>query len=195
MATPTGPMPCCTCPTAPYPPVLAIPTPIAPPTNGFLAPATLGIWAGSIAGFCMFFLAVLSLAPHRRAWLFQMDDKILQLQLRALLTPQEQWRLERMVEERERYAKWYPKYLWWLLWRREPPIPPIVVINLAEELEEQPEEELEQQLEEEQQEERHGWTLNNGGLPTFVEMRTPRPRDVRRRRERQSLSWRHEPPS
>jgi hypothetical protein len=50
----------------------------------------------------------------------------------------------------------------------EPPIPPFVVIDLAEEREEQPEEE------------RHGWTLNNDGLATFIEMRIPRLKTLRR---------------
>ena len=113
--------------------------------------------------------------------------KILQLTLRALLTPQEQWRLARTVEEGAHEAQWFPKYLWWALWHTEPPMPPVAVVNLGGELEQQPEEE--------QQEERHGWTLNNGGLPTFVEMRHPRPTTMRRRRDRQSLSWHTDPPS
>lgn len=184
MATPTGTMPGCICPTATYP--LPLPTASAP-LQSFWAPATLGIWAGSIASIFILIYTIVKVAPSRRAKLFGMDETILQLSLRALLTPQEQWRLARMVEEREHYAQWLPKYLWWALWHTEPPIPPVVVVNLGEELEQQPEEE--------QQEERHGWTLNNGGLPTFVEMRHPRPTTMRRRRDRQSLSWHTDPPS
>lgn len=66
-----------------------------------MAPATLGIWAGSIAAFFAFLLSIMVFAGTRRAKLFEMDDKILQLSLRALLTPQEQWQLERVVKERE----------------------------------------------------------------------------------------------
>lgn len=40
-------------------------------------------------------------APSCGAQIFEMDDAILQLSLRALLTPQEQWRLACMVDERE----------------------------------------------------------------------------------------------
>ena len=86
MATPTGTMPGCICPTATYP--LPLPTASAP-LQSFWAPATLGIWAGSIASIFILIYTIVKVAPSRRAKLFGMDETILQLSLRALLVPQE----------------------------------------------------------------------------------------------------------
>jgi hypothetical protein len=48
-----------------------------------------------------FILIYTIVAPSCGAQIFETDETIPQLSLRALLSPQEQWRLARMVDERE----------------------------------------------------------------------------------------------
>lgn len=157
--------------------------------------SNIGIWAGSIAAALAFLLgmslAIARVVPARRKRLFEMDEKVLEWMQKELRTPQEQWRLKRMVEERNNYARWLPLYLWWAFWHAEPPMPPIVIVSEGQELV-MDAEELKDRIERASQ---SGWTLQGGSICVQVD-RSTRFRNVSTRRwvARESPSWHDERP-
>lgn len=178
MTTLTGTILGSICPTANYP------SPTASAENPW-GPSTVSIWVGSFAAIVLLIFTLLYAMCKEAAWmrakLCELNKDILAVLQRGVDGPEQQWILDLLLLEREKCAQGYFKYLYWANWYKEPPMP--VTMGPAERIALARLDRARDMVRDLVA--RQSSTTSAPQSPTQSTRQSP----IRRRRERQSLSW------